>query len=167
MSNDRLEPWIAIQTKPRHERAVARQLQCKGYVPFLPSWRVRRRWSDRVREIEQPLFDGYLFCRIDLDRPLRVITTPGVIRLVGMSGRPVPIAEHEIASLQRIVTSSAAVAPWPFLSTGSRIRIESGCLAGVEGILERSSGGRRVVVSVLLLQRSVAVELDREVVSPV
>lgn len=158
--------WFAIQTRPRHEKTVAQQLASKGYAPFLPCYRARRRWSDRMRIVELPLFDGYVFCHTGVQHSSRIVTTHGVIRLVGIAGVPVPIDDAEIAALQRIVASTLTVEPWPLLRVGQRVRIECGCLSGIEGLLEDVRGRRRLVVSVSLLQRSVAVELDRASVVP-
>lgn len=158
--------WFAIQTRPRHEKAVAQQLASKGYTPFLPCYRARRRWSDRMRVVELPLFDSYVFCHIGLQQASRIITTRGVIRIVGIAGVPVPIDDAEIEALQRIVASNVAVEPWPLLRVGQRVRIAHGSLSGIEGLLEDVRGRRRLVVSVSLLQRSVAVELDRTAVVP-
>jgi transcription antitermination factor NusG len=161
-----MHPWFAIQTRPRHERAVERQLAYKGYEVFLPTYRVRRRWSDRTKEIECPLFDGYVFCRLDLGRLQRIVTTPGVISIVGTAREPVAVEEDEIMAVQRLLLVTRSVEPWPFLHVGQRVRIQSGALCGVEGILQAIRNTRRVVVSISLLQRSVAVELDDHVVTP-
>jgi transcription antitermination factor NusG len=160
-------PWFAVQTKPRHEKMVAQQLEYKGYQPFLPTYLVRHKWSDRIKVIEQPLFDGYCFCRIDRDSTARVITTPGTIRIVGLPGAPTPIDEAEIETLQQLVASRHVIEPWPYLDVGQRVRIESGGLAGIEGILQAYRNRFRVIVSVTLLQRSVAVEVDRDAISAV
>lgn len=142
-------------------------LDGKGYEIFLPTYRVRRRRSDRMKLVVLPLFEGYIFCRLDLTRTARVVTTPGVVRLVNVAGVPAAIDDGEIAALQRIVNTSLEMEPWPYLRIGERIRIESGALAGIEGILESVRGMQRIIVSVTLLQRSVAVELDRDIVRPV
>jgi transcription antitermination factor NusG len=167
MIDQSFSAWFALQTRPRHERIVARQLQEKGYDVFLPTWRTRRRWSDRFKDVELPLFEGYTFCRMGMQVSARVITTPGVIRIVGIANKPIAVDDAEIAALQRIVASCHTVTPWPFLSVGQRVRIESGGLAGLEGILESVRGARRIVVSIGLLRRSVAVELERDDVIPV
>lgn len=167
MSTPTQAPWFAVQTKPRHEKMVAQQLEHKGYQPFLPTYLVRHKWSDRIKVIEQPLFDGYCFCRIDRDSTARVITTPGAIRIVGLPGAPTPIDEAEIETLQQLVASRLVIEPWPYLDVGQRVRIERGALEGIEGILQAYRNQFRVIVSVTLLQRSVAVEVDREAISAV
>jgi transcription antitermination factor NusG len=159
--------WFGVQVLPRHEKLVAISLKNKEIQEFLPLYKTRRRWSDRIQEIEQPFFQGYVFCRINpLDR-LPVLMTPGVIQFVGIHKEPLPIEDHEIASLQAVVRSGLPVMPWPFLRVGQRVRISEGSLRDLEGILIHVKGVQRLVVSMNLLQRSVAVEVDREWVEPV
>jgi transcription antitermination factor NusG len=158
-------PWYAVHTRAKHEKAVAAQLAFKGYEVFMPTRRVRKRWSDRMQEIEAPLFEGYTFCRLDLSLAGRIVTTPGVIRILGIGNKPLAIDDAEIAAIQRVAASGCEVAPVPYLEVGQRVRIEAGSLAGVEGILQSVRGANRLVVSVSLLQRSVAVEIDAEMVA--
>ena len=153
-------PWYALQVRPRCERVIASALLSKGYEGFLPLYRQRRRWSDRMKEIELPLFPGYLFCRFDLNNRLPVLVTPGVMHIVGIGRTPHPVDEEEIAALKLIVISGLQAEPRSYLTIGERVRIEIGPLAGVEGILTAIKGTSRLVVSVTLLQRSVLVEID-------
>jgi len=139
----------------------------KGYEWFLPLRKSRRRWSDRIKEIEQPLFPGYVFCRFDPLARLPILITPGVIGIVGIGKTPIPIEDSEILSIQTIVKSGLPSQPWPFLQIGERVRIDSGPLEGLEGILLQSKANHRLVVSVTLLQRSVAAEIDSACVSRV
>lgn len=153
--------WYALQVRAGLERIASAGLRGKGYEEFLPLYLVRRQWSDRIRNVEVPLFPGYLFCRFDpLDRLVPVLTTPGTIRIVSVGRTPIPVAEAEIEAVHRVVDSGLAAEPWPFLSAGCRVAIERGPLAGLEGILTRFAGAHRLVVSVNLLQRAVAVEID-------
>lgn len=153
--------WYALQIRAGQEKSVSAGLRGKGHEEFLPLYQTFRHWSDRVKQIEVPLFPGYLFCRFDpLDRLVPVVTTPGVIRIVSFGRTPIPVAEAEIEAVHRVVHSGLAAEPWPFLSSGCRVAIERGPLAGLEGILTRLAGGHRLVVSVNLLQRSVAVQVD-------
>jgi len=161
------QQWFALTVKPNHEKAAAQSLECKGWEVFLPLYRARRRWSDRVKELELPLFAGYAFCRFVRPERAGVLATPGVTSVVGFGNRPAAIPEVEIESLRTMVGSGLALSPWPFLRVGERVRIEGGPLAGVEGTLTQVKDAWRVVVSVELLQRSVAAEVDREVVSRV
>jgi transcription antitermination factor NusG len=117
-------------------------------------------------EIDVPLFPSYVFCRLDLGVRLPVLTTPGVLGIVGNGRIPMAVDDQEIAALQRMVHSGLDSEPWPFLEIGQRVRIDSGPLAGCEGILLEFKGKRRLVLSVTLLRRSVAVEVDRPSVLP-
>jgi transcription antitermination factor NusG len=153
-------PWFALQVRSRYEQGVADHLDGKGYELFLPLYRCRKRWSDRVKEVEAPLFPGYLFCRLNPQDRLPILKTPGVIQVVGSNRTPTAVDEHEIQAIQAMVASGIPNQPWPFLATGDRVRIESGPLSGLEGILVEFKGNHRLVLSVTLLQRSVAVEID-------
>ncbi|MGC1382670.1 MAG: UpxY family transcription antiterminator [Candidatus Acidiferrales bacterium] len=153
-------PWFALHVRSRFELTVASHLGGKGYECFLPTFKSRRRWSDRVKEIEAPLFPGYLFCRFDVLDRFPIVTTPGLIQIVGFNRAPVPVTESEIAALQQLVSSKLRHEPWPYLKAGARVMIEAGSLTGLEGIYIESKGTHRLVLSVTLLQRSVAVEID-------
>lgn len=154
--------WYALQVRTALGKIASAGLRGKGYQEFLPLYITQRHWSDRVKNVEVPLFPGYLFCRFDpLNRLVPVLTTPGVIRIVSVGRTPLPVEEAEIEAVHRVVDSGLAAAPWPFLSAGCRVAIERGPLAGLEGILTRFAGAHRLVVSINLLQRSVAVEIDR------
>lgn len=160
-------PWFALQVRARYENYVATLLGGKGYESFLPLYKCRRRWSDRIKEVELPLFPGYLFCRFNPHKRLPILLTPGVVLIVGIGRTPAPVDEEEIAAIQTVVKSGLPAQPWPFLQIGQRLRIDYGALCGLEGILLELKGHRRIVVSVTLLQRSVAVELDSDWVSPI
>ena len=132
---------------------------------FLPCYLEQRRWSDRVKRVVHPLFAGYVFCRVSGDVVAKVVTTPGVIRIVGDGRRAMPVPADEIEAIQRIVSADLPSEPWPFLETGQRVRLDVGPLRGMEGIVVRSTNGQRVIVSISLLRQSVAVEVDAEWVS--
>ncbi len=159
--------WFALNTKRNRERNVGEILRGKGYEDFVPVYHSRRRWSDRYKDLELPLFPGYVFCRLDPAWRLPVLTTPGVVAIVGNGRTPVPVEDSEIEALKLVVGSDLQVQPWPYLKIGERVCIESGALAGLEGILQDVKKSCRIVVSVDLLQRSVAVEVDRAWVRPV
>ena len=159
--------WFALQVRPRHEKAVASILHDQGYDDFLPLYKCRHRWSDRYKQVELPLFPGYLFCRFDLRHRLPILMNPSVVRIVGSSQSSIPLDDAEIYALQAIVNSGLNAQPWPFLQVGQLVRIEEGSLCGLEGILLDCRKDLRLVVSVQLLQRSVAVEIDSHWVSPV
>jgi transcription antitermination factor NusG len=159
-------PWYALRVRSRHENTVATHLQGKGYKPLLPLYKCRRRWSDRLKEIELPLFPGYVFCQFNPLNRLPILSIPGVVHVVGVGRTPVSIDENEIAAIQAAVKSGLPSQPWPFLQVGHRVKIEYGPLRGLEGILLDFRGGHRLVISVTLLQRSVAVEVDGAWIRP-
>ena len=160
-------PWFALQVRTRNEAGVAEQLSGQGYERFFPLYKVRKRWSDRIKEVDTPLFPGYLFCRFNPQDRLPILKTPGVMRIVGFKNGPVAVDESEIQALQTIAAAGAPQQPWPFLTAGDRVRIESGPLLGLEGILTEVRRSYRLVLSVTLLQRSVAVEIDSASVTAV
>ena len=160
--------WYALRIRSKLGTVASTTLNSKGYEEFLPVYRARRRWSDRVKNVELPLFPGYLFCRFNAtDRLMPILTTPGVISIVGAGKVPVAVDEKEIEAIRAIVRSGLAARPWPLLQTGSKVYIESGPLAGLEGIVTVADKVHRLIVTVDLLQRSVAVEIDRAWVRPV
>jgi transcription antitermination factor NusG len=159
--NDRL-PWYALQVQPKREQIVHRALEQKGYESFCPVYLLSRRWSDRMKQIKRPLFPGYIFCRFDPNYRLPVLTTHGVVQIVGHGKRPVPIAEEEIASLKTILKSALSCMPWPSLAPGNQVVMESGPLRGVQGVLLECRHSDRLVVSVELLNRAVAVNIQTE-----
>jgi transcription antitermination factor NusG len=160
-------PWFALQVRTRQETGVAQQLRGQGYERFLPLYKLRKRWSDRIKEVDAPLFPGYLFCRFNPQDRLPILKTPGVIQIVGFNNGPAAVDESEIQSIQTLVTAGAPHQPWPFLAAGDRVRIESGPLLGLEGILIDVKRSHRLVLSVTLLQRSVAVEIDSALITAI
>lgn len=157
-------PWFALQVRARHEVRVGKFLSGKGYDPFVPLYQSRKRWSDRIKVVDEPLFPGYLFCRFDFNNRLPVLTTPGVIQIVGFNRFPVPVDEAEMDSIQSLIASGLPTQRWPYLHVGDRVRIEAGPLRDIEGLLVELKGSHRLIVSVTLLQRSVAVEIDSAMV---
>lgn len=162
-----LLPWFAMQARLRYENLVAAYLRAKNYECFLPTYWCRRRWSDRVKDLEVPLFPGYLFCRFNAQDRLPILKTPGLISILGIGHSPVPVDETEINAVRTLVSSGLLHHPWPYASIGQRVRIEYGALTGLEGILQSFKGRHRIVVSVTLLQRSVAAEIDIAWVAPI
>jgi len=159
-------PWYAVRVRSNFEWTAANILRNKGFELFLPSYRSRRFWSDRVKVIERPLFPGYLFCRFDPRNWLPVVKTPGVVQIVGAGNSFTPVDEGELESVRRLLASGIPPMAHVFLKIGQKVRIERGPLSGVEGILIADKGGFRLVVSISLLQRSVAAEVDAEWVRP-
>jgi transcription antitermination factor NusG len=158
--------WFAIRTKSQSEKMVSDALRYKGYEEFLPLYWSRRRWSDRIKVIQLPLFAGYLFCRFDLAYRNSILTTPGVSHIVGQGRVPLPVDPSELESIRLAVTSGQNIEPWRGLEVGSKVRIENGPLRGIEGMLLRFKGTTHLIVGVQLLQRSVAVEVDENWVMP-
>lgn len=154
--------WFAVQTKPRHEKKVESELSEKGLKSFLPLHRERRRWSDRQKWVEVPLFSNYLFVRMpeESESRTRVLRTAGVVRFVGAPGRGTPLPDEQIESLRTIVSEGVPIAAHSYLNVGERIRICGGTLHGIEGVLVAIKGDRKLVVSVDLIQKSVAIQLE-------
>ena len=153
-------PWYALQVWVRKEGLIATQLESQGFECFLPKYKSLREWSDRTKEVEQPLFPGYVFCRFDYTQRRPIVVTPGVLQVVGCGRTPLAVEDREIEAIQTAIASGIATQPWPYLEVGERVRIHSGKLSGLEGILINFKGNHRVVLSVSLLQRSVALEVD-------
>ena len=162
--NDR---WFALQVRTRWESSTAMLLSGKGYQTCLPTHKIRKRWKGRVREVDSALFPGYVFCHFDAHQRLPILVTPGVISVVGQGRIPLPVDEREMAAIQAVVASGFHLEPWPYLELGQRVRIEQDSLQGLEGILVSFKGNHRIVVSVSLLRRSVALEIDRSCVRSV
>ena len=159
--------WYALHVRSRYEKAVSTVLRDKGFAEFLPVYRSRRRWSQRIAEIELPLFPGYVFCSFDpSERRVPIMTTPGVMAIVGFGGKPIPIEEGEIEAIHRALATGIAAEPWKHIASGQRVRVEHGALAGLEGILIEVKTNHRLLLSVTLLQRSVAVQIDESCVVP-
>lgn len=154
-------PWFALLVRASREKSACLLLENGGYECFLPISKYMRRWSDRMKEVEVPLFPGYLFCRMNPNDRLPVLMTPGVIQIVGTGKIPIPVEEQEIAAIQRVGKSGLSTMPWPYLQVGHVARIEEGPLRGMTGIVIRIKSGLKLVLSVNLLQRSIAVEIDR------
>lgn len=157
--------WYALRVRSNFERKAAQSLEHRGLEPFLPSYKLRSYWSDRVRWVERPLFPGYVFCRFSMSNWLPVMQSPGVVDAVSFGGVPVPVENSEIEALLALVRSPVPLFPRAFLTVGQRVVIKRGPLAGLEGILERFEKECRIVVSVSLLQRSVSAVVDAEWVS--
>lgn len=155
------ERWYAIRVKSRCEKLVSTMARNKGFEEFLPIYQSRRKWSDRMQSIDLPLFPGYVFCRLDAQRRLPLLTIPGVLHFVGIGKAPIAIDQSEILAIQTAVHSGLSVEPWDFVDAGQRVRLQEGPLTGVEGIYLGMSKQQRLIVSVSLLKRSVAVTIDR------
>jgi transcription antitermination factor NusG len=162
-----VQSWYATYTNPRHEKLVAQQMEARHIESFLPLYRSVRRWKDRRKQLELPLFPGYVFVRISLRERLRVLNLPGVIHIVTFNGKPAVLPESDIESLREGLSKNAVVQPHPYLKVGRRVRVMAGPMYGIEGILVRRKEKFRVVINIDLLMRSVAVEVDESDVRPV
>lgn len=158
-------PWYAIRTKSNQERIATLSLASKDYDSYLPCYVEFSRRADRTVAVQRPLFPGYLFCRLDVKNRLPIMTTPGVMSILGFGNEAIPVPESEIEAIQTVLQSGAAT-PCAYLSKGQRIRVSGGCMEGLQGILIEEKSSWRLVVSVAMLQRSVSVEIDRNLVCP-
>src|SRR6266567_3326284 len=152
--------WYVAYTSANHEKRVAQQLLQRTIEHFLPLYDTMRRWKDRRVQLQMPLFPGYVFVRLALRDRLRVLQIPSVVRLVGFNGLPVALPDEEMEILRSGLSQRPRAEPHPFLTLGRRVRIKSGSLQGLEGILSRRKSNLRVVLSVALIHRSIAVDVD-------
>ena len=160
-------PWFGLRTKSNFEKLAVSALEAKGLESYVPLYRSRRRWSDRVVTKDLSLFPGYVFCRFDPRYRMPILTAPGVVSVVGFGEDPAPIPDEEIEAVRRILASGQGSEPHPFLCEGQRVRVKYGSLEGIQGILLKKKSDWRLVISVNLLQRSLAVEIDRDCVTPI
>ena len=152
--------WYALYTCPRHEKRVAEQIKQRSFSCYLPLYRSVRRWKDRRKELELALFPGYVFVQMAIERRLQVLQLPGVVRLVSFNGQPAALPTAEIEALRERLSSGVRVEPHPYLRVGRRVRVRRGAMQGLEGIIVRRKDSCRVVFSIDLIMRSVAVEVD-------
>jgi len=160
-------PWFAIRVKSNFEKRVTMSLISKGVDAFLPEYKTRRRWSDRYKTIDCPLFPGYAFCRIDLQHRLMVVSTPGFLYIVSTGSKPTPVDEAEISKIQAVAHSGLSALPFPTLAVGQKVRLVNGPLTGLEATLLELGKHRRVYVGLTLLKRGVSVEVDSEWILPI
>jgi transcriptional antiterminator NusG len=159
--------WFALTVKPQHERVAAEHLLGRSLEAYVPFCRSKRRWSDRVKVVDAPLFPRYVFCRFSFDDRFKVLRMPSVTAIVGFGGTPCPVSEKEIEAVKRIAGSGLPMMPWPLLRIGQQVRICQGPLSGLEGILAKEKTDYKVVVNIEILQRAVAVEIERDVLEGV
>jgi len=162
------DQWFALHTYPRHEKRVAAELQGKGLEVYLPLVARRHQWSDRQKQVELPLFPCYTFARIDAsaEARLNVLRVGGVLGLVGGGGRGTPIPDSQIETVRTLLHHKIPMDPYVFLKVGQRVRVRGGSLDGLEGILVRRDGSRRLVVSVENLERSLSISIEGLEVEP-
>jgi transcription termination/antitermination protein NusG len=152
--------WYAVYTRHQHEKTVARILTLKGFETFLPLYQQLRRRQDRLKLLSLPLFPCYVFIKGGLERRLDIVTTPGIHAFVLSAGQPAAIPTIDIEAIRRGIESGGHVEPHPFLKNGEWVRVKSGSLEGIQGILVRSKSLFRVVLSVEMLGKAAAVEVD-------
>jgi transcription antitermination factor NusG len=152
--------WYAAYTAANHEKKIAAELDRRSVECFLPLYSSLRRWKDRRVQLAMPLFPGYIFVHFAVQDRLRVLQVPGVVRFVGFGNGAIPVPEQDIARIRVILDEGFRAEPHPYLTAGRRVRVRSGPLAGFEGIVVRRKSKTRFVLSVALIQRSVALEID-------
>ena len=164
-----INKWYALATMSRHERLVAQQLENQAINTFLPTFTEIHRWSDRRKQVELPLFPGYLFVHAVLSSSVRrsVLFARGAAGFVTMGGEPLPVQDEQIEDVQKLVASKLQFQAHPFLKVGQRVRIRGGSLDGVEGILVRCNGGNRLVISIDAISRSVALRIEGYDIQPI
>jgi transcription antitermination factor NusG len=152
--------WYALFTRYQHEKSVALALSNKTYEVYLPLCNSTRQWQDRSKQLWLPLFPSYVFVRGGMDRALQIVSTPGVVHFVRFGGRPAAISQAQIDAVRKILENHAAIEPHPYIARGDRVRVKSGALAGLEGILIRKKKLAHLVISLQMLGRSAAVEVE-------
>jgi transcription antitermination factor NusG len=165
-SNRELTDWFAVYTRHQHEKAVAESFSRDGLEVFLPLYDVARQWKDRTKHLSLPLFPCYVFFRGGIERRVNVLSTPGVHSIVAIGKQLATIPHAELDAIRRAVESHLQVEPHPFLFVGDRVRVKSGPLAGIEGILIRKQSASRLILSAKLLGKSVAVVVDAFSIEP-
>ena len=160
--------WFALYTRSRHEKLVERELQKKHIESFLPLRKIERRWSDRKKTIEEPLFKGYLFVHTPWNRRFEILNTVGVVNFVGpRAADPLEVPEKELFSIRRFIEENIQVDPFPYLKEGQKVYVRSGAFKGAEGFIVRKGRHCRLVISLDLLMQSVSVEIDEACVEPI
>lgn len=157
-------PWYAVRSKSRCEKVAAEHLAARGFEEFLPLYPSRRQWTDRTKVVHLPLFSGYVFCRFNSENLSFVLGAPGVAYVVGFGNGPIVVPDAEIEAVRQIIASGLAPSPCPYLKEGARVKIRNGPLAGLTGQLQKTRNNPRLVISVEMLRRSVAVEIDQDAV---
>jgi transcription antitermination factor NusG len=152
--------WYVAYTYPRHEKAVADQVQLRSVETFLPTYTVKSQWKDRRVQLELPLFAGYVFTRMTVRERVTVLTVPSVIRILSYRGMPAPIGDAEIEALRMCVANGAKLEPHPYVAVGDRVRVRDGAFEGLEGIVVRKSNQCKLVVSLSLIHQSVSLEME-------
>lgn len=152
--------WYAVYTYPRHERSVLDHFESKDLEAFLPTFVTESRWKDRRVRLQTPVFPGYVFTRIHAGQRIKVLSSPGVIRILCFNGMPAAIDDAEIEAVKLCLERGTVSGPYPLLEVGDRVRVRSGVLEGLEGYISRCKNDRRLIVPITLINQSVAIEVD-------
>lgn len=160
-------PWYAVRVKYRFEASVSSHLRENGYETLVPLYSARRRWSDRMKTVSTPLFPGYVFCQFDSGSLRPVHSVPGVTGIVSFGRKLAEVDATELSALRSVLNARMLTRPWPFLQVGRKVQLDRGPLRGLVGIVIRDKDWDRLILSVTLLNSSVAVEIDREWISPI
>jgi transcription antitermination factor NusG len=167
LNGQHVADWYVIYTRPHHEKTVARQLDDRCIETLLPTYPSVRRWKDRKKKIWQPAFPGYVFVHMLQQDRFRILQLPGVVRFVTFGGILAPVSKADLQALRLAAESEVAIEPHPYLEVGRRVEVWRGVLAGIRGLLVREKGSHRLVLSLNLIRRSVAVEVDANDVIPI
>jgi transcription antitermination factor NusG len=161
-------PWYVIRLRSNFERTASLSLQQKGYETYLPVFHYRsRNTAGRMKESERPVFPGYTFCRLDVRQRLPILQSPGVVSILGSPAGPIPIENHEVEDLKRMLASDLPVGTLPLLSKGQYVVVSDGPLTGIKGFIVEVKARLRIVLSISLLNRSVYAEVDHNWVQPI
>lgn len=152
--------WYAVYTYPRHEKSVLEHFESKSLEAFLPTYITESRWKDRRVRLQTPIFPGYVFTRINASHRSKVLSSPGVVRMLCFNGVPAPIDDTEIESIKLCLERGKVLGPCPFFEVGDRVRVKSGVLEGLEGHISRCKNDRRLIVPITLIHQSVTIEID-------
>jgi transcription antitermination factor NusG len=158
--------WYALRTRSRHEKRVEEQLRSRGIEPFLPQVTRWRQWKDRRKQVAFPLFPGYCFAHFSRLERITVLSTFGVVQIIGNQEGPLPVPDAEIESVRLLVTSTLPYDPHPYLTEGMLVEVLRGPLKGVQGVLLRKGSHARLIIRVSLIQQAASVELDAHDVAP-
>ncbi len=154
--------WYALKVRTGGELSTVTALRSKGFDPFCPTQKERRRYSDRMKLVETAVFPGYVFCKFDIEKKLPIVSAPGVEYVVGFAGFATPIPELQIHHIRRMVKAGAGACAADLFAPGQRVRVTHGPLEGVEGILVRDPRGDRLIVSIDLLHQSASLHIDQD-----
>jgi transcription antitermination factor NusG len=158
--------WYAVYTYPRHEKVVTEKLESQSVEAFLPMFVIESRWKDRRVRIQTPVFPGYVFTRIKLAERIKVFNIPGVLRILSFNGVPAPIDDSEIDAVKLCLERGGTLKPHPFIEVGERVRVRSGLLEGLEGLVTRCKNDRILILPIALINQSVAIEVDADLLEP-